>query len=151
MLSVWWNCSGVVHWEFLPPNATVTADLYCSQMDCLKQALERKGLSNMHVMLLHDNARPHVAKQTQNKLQQFGWEVLPHPPYSPDLAPSDFHLFRALHGDMRERQFHDCDELSEYISAFFTSKPASFYAHGIEQLWQRWQQVIDACGEYIVD
>src|SRR3954469_23682395 len=44
--------------------------------------------------LQHDNARPHTVKMTKEKLQALGWEVLPHPPYSPDLAPSDFHLFR---------------------------------------------------------
>ncbi|KAG5318536.1 MOS1T transposase, partial [Pseudoatta argentina] len=45
------------------------------------------------VILLHDNARPHVAKPVKTYLETLKWEVLPHPPYSPDIAPSDFHLF----------------------------------------------------------
>ncbi|KAG5318210.1 MOS1T transposase, partial [Pseudoatta argentina] len=45
------------------------------------------------VILLHDNARPHVAKPVKTYLETLKWEVLPHPLYSPDIAPSDFHLF----------------------------------------------------------
>jgi histone-lysine N-methyltransferase SETMAR len=43
--------------------------------------------------LLHDNARPHTAEKTTKLLEKFGWENLDHPPYSPDLAPSNFHFF----------------------------------------------------------
>ena len=32
----------------------------------------------------------------KKKLLVLGWEVMPHPPYSPDLAPSDYNLFRSL-------------------------------------------------------
>ncbi|KAG5317907.1 MOS1T transposase, partial [Pseudoatta argentina] len=46
------------------------------------------------VILLHDNARPHVAKPVKTYLETLKWEVLPNPLYSPDIAPSDFHLFR---------------------------------------------------------
>jgi len=46
------------------------------------------------IILLHDNARPHVATPVKTYLETLKWEVLPHPPYSLDIAPSDFHLFR---------------------------------------------------------
>ncbi|KAJ4426959.1 hypothetical protein ANN_26758 [Periplaneta americana] len=48
------------------------------------------------VVLLHDNARPHTARRTAAVLTEFGWELFDHPPYSPDLAPSDFHVFLHL-------------------------------------------------------
>ena len=51
------------------------------------------------VILQHDNARPHVAKPIKTYLQTLKLKVLPHPPYSPDVAPSDYHLFRSMsHG-----------------------------------------------------
>ena len=43
--------------------------------------------------LMHDNSRPHVANMTKEAIQTHDWKMLPHPPYSPDLAPTDFHLF----------------------------------------------------------
>jgi hypothetical protein len=50
------------------------------------------------VVLLHDNARPHVANRNAARLQSFGWEIMEHSPYSPDLAPSDYsyHVFGPL-------------------------------------------------------
>jgi transposase len=45
------------------------------------------------VALLHDNACQHTAACTQALLEHFNWELFDHPPYSPDLAPSDYHLF----------------------------------------------------------
>jgi len=38
---------------------------------------------------LHDNARPHIAKDVRELLDGYSWEVLPHPPYSPDMSPSN--------------------------------------------------------------
>jgi hypothetical protein len=45
------------------------------------------------VVLLHDNVRPHTATHTRALQEHFNWELFDHPPYSPDLAPSDCHLF----------------------------------------------------------
>ena len=42
------------------------------------------------VILLHDNARPHIAKVVKKYLETLKWDVLPHPLYSPDIAPSDY-------------------------------------------------------------
>ena len=63
------------------------------------------------VHLLHDNARPHVASATRRQLEELGWITVPHPPYSPDLAPSDYHLFRALKNFLRGQSFADFDSL----------------------------------------
>ena len=45
---------------------------------------------------MHDNAPAHRALATQKKLAYLGFQCLDHPPYSPDLAPSDYHLFPGL-------------------------------------------------------
>ncbi|GBM87562.1 hypothetical protein AVEN_211816-1, partial [Araneus ventricosus] len=56
----------------------------------------RRGILTSGVVLIHDNDRPHNAVVTQQLLEQFKWDVLDHPKYSPDLATSDFHLFPKL-------------------------------------------------------
>ena len=53
----------------------------------------------------HDNARPHSARITLEKILDFGWSVLFNPPYSPDFMPSDFHLFHSLQNALNDRKF----------------------------------------------
>ena len=74
-----------------------------------------------------------------------------HPPYSPDLAPSDYHLFRSLQNSLMGTNFSNEDQVREFVENFFTSKLAEFYAKGIEELPDKWQQVIANDGEYIID
>jgi histone-lysine N-methyltransferase SETMAR len=47
-------------------------------------------------LLHHDNARPHTGGATQERIEELQWELLEHPPYSPDLAPGDFYVFGSL-------------------------------------------------------
>ncbi|GFX03886.1 mariner Mos1 transposase [Trichonephila clavipes] len=96
MLSIWWDQLGVVYCELLKPTETITGDSYRTQLMRLSRALKDKRLqyNERHdkVILQHDNAQPHVAKVVKTYLETLKWEVLPHPLYSPDLAPSDYHL-----------------------------------------------------------
>ncbi|GFW18466.1 histone-lysine N-methyltransferase SETMAR [Trichonephila clavipes] len=69
----------------------------------------------MGVRLLHDNARSHTALVTKALLEQFKWEVLDHPPYSPDLALSYFYLFRYLKSHLGGKSSHDDDEIKDEV------------------------------------
>ena len=68
MLCVWWDSEGIVYCELLPTNTTVTAELYCQQLERVNQALLEKRPTTVLTRFLHDNARPHVAKMTRDKL-----------------------------------------------------------------------------------
>jgi len=140
MLCVWWTINGIVHWELLPPNSTVDSNVYCQQLDIVNYALLKKYpalVNRRRVLLLHDNARPHVSKVTQNKIKDLGWEVLPHPPYSPDIAPTDYHLFRSLQHYLTNKRYANEDDVKYDIQIFFDQKPREFYRRGIESLPSR--------------
>jgi histone-lysine N-methyltransferase SETMAR len=118
--------------------------------ECLKEKrphlVNRKG-----VVFRQDNARPHVSKMTQQKINTLNWEILDQPPYSPDLAPSDYHLFRSLQNHLNSKKFERFEEVNDAILAYFESKPRSFYKVGIKKLVTRWETVIESNGNYIID
>jgi hypothetical protein len=69
--------------------------------------------------MLHDNARPHIATATQDLIATFSWEQFDHLPYSPDLAPSDIHVFLHLRTFLGGWRFHD--EIKEAINTWLAS------------------------------
>jgi len=88
----------------------------------LKAAIDEKRpkLSNRHGVVFHqDNARLHVSLTTRQKLLQFGWDVLPHSPYSPDIAPSDFHLFKSLQNSLIGKNFTSMEDCKKHLEEFF--------------------------------
>jgi len=117
-----------VYYEILPHNQTINSDKYCSQLD-LKVAIDEKrpDLANREGIVFHqDNARPDVSLHTQQKLMQLGWDVLPHPPYSPDLAPSDYHLFRSLQNSLNGKNFDSPEACKNQMEQFIAQKDAKF-------------------------
>jgi len=84
--------------DYLPKGQTVNAVYYSSLMEQLKDVLKEKRRGNFTkgVLFLHDNVPSHQALATQKKLAYLGFQYIDHPPYSPDLAPSDYHLFLGL-------------------------------------------------------
>ena len=106
MLSIWWDWKGVFYYELLPENQTINSNKYCSQLDQMKVALDEKRpeLVNRKRIIFHQgNTRPHVSLKTRQNLLQLGWEALIHLPYSPDIAPSDFHLFWSLQNSLKRK------------------------------------------------
>lgn len=153
MLSVWWDFKGIVFFELLPMNKTINSDRYCGQLEKLAHSIqqERPELANQKgVVIQHDNARPHTSLTTRQKLLSLGWDVLPHPPYSPDLAPSDFHLFRSLQNSLNRKTFVSDDDIKSFLDGFFAEKGKGFYESGIMKLPERWKKVIENNGQYIV-
>jgi len=82
MASVFWDKRGV---DFLPRGATINSEYYCRVLCDVHMCLRKKrpGLITKGVLFLQDNAQAHTAHRTTCTLQQLGWEVLPHSPYSP--------------------------------------------------------------------
>jgi len=75
------------------------------------------------------------------------WEILPHAAYSPDLTPSDYHLFQALQHHLVDSRFKAPKEIERSIKKF-DSKQTSFFRNGIRQLPERWQKCVKSEGDY---
>lgn len=152
MISVWWDYEGLLHWEILAENKTVDKNLYAAQLRRVDNAIKLKRPNRKgKVILLHDNARPHVATMVKSTLRELDWEPLQHPPYSPDLAPTDFHLFRSLSNNLQGVSFDSVRNLQKWLTNFFESRPNDFWQKGIDKLVERWQQVIEKDGDYVTD
>ena len=97
MVTVWWPAAGLIHYSFLNPGETITFEKYAQQLDEMHQKLQCLQLTLVNrkdSTLLCDNTQLYIAQPTFQKLNKLGYKVLPHPPYSPDLSPTDYHIFK---------------------------------------------------------
>ncbi|UYV63481.1 hypothetical protein LAZ67_2004207 [Cordylochernes scorpioides] len=93
LLTIFWDVDGPIGLEFLSSRQRMNSDLYCDILvNRLKPGIrnKRRGKLSKGVLFLHDNARPHTSCKTVSTIIKLSFEVLEHPAYSPDLAPSDY-------------------------------------------------------------
>ena len=94
-------------------------------------------------MLFHqDSAQCHKSRETIAKLHELHFELLPHPPYSPDLAPSDYWLFADINKMLAGKKFISNEEAIAETEAYFEVKDKAFYNNGIKKLEKRWNDCI---------
>lgn len=152
MLCIWWDQLGVIYYELLQPGETITGASYRTQLMRLSRALKAKRpqYEQRHdkVILQHDNARPHVAQVVKTYLETLKWDVLPHPPYSPDIAPSDYYLFRSMTHGLAEQHFRSYQEAKNWVDSWIASKDQEFFQRGIRMLPERWAKVVASDGQY---
>ena len=101
------------------------------------------------VLILHDNARPHVSSAVSEILEKYGWQVLPHPPYSPDMSPPDGDLFPKLKKPLRGKGFRSIEEVSDEVTRVIRRINNEEVLTGIQDLPKRWTAVIKHNGDYI--
>ena len=125
MATVFWDAKGVIMLDFLPKRSTITGVYYANLLDQLRTAIheKRRGKLSKGVLLQQNNARVPTCKVAMDAVERNGYELIPHPAYSPDLAvcmvwgsvgiptaakvqlchdlaPSDFFLFPNLKKDI---------------------------------------------------
>lgn len=151
MLTVFWDRKGPITISFLERGQTVNSENYCNLLTQVKKDIKnkRRGLQASGVVFHQDNARPHTAARTLAQIDEMGWDLLKHPPYSPDLAPSDYHLFGPLKQHLRGKHFRNDDEVKEAASEWLCSQPSEFYAEGIDKLIDRWDKCVQKEGDYV--
>ena len=98
---------------------------------------------------MHDIAPAHQALATQKKLAYLDFHCLDHPPYSPDLAPSDYHLFPGLKKQLKGRHFSLDAEVIAAMETWLDGQPSEFFLNGLQKLEQWAKKCIEVHGEYV--
>ena len=150
MLCTWWDQKSVLYYELEKPGENINGERYRAQLIRLKRAIaeKRPEYATRHEAIIfhHDNARPHVAIPVKNHLENSGWGVLSLPPYSPDLATSDYQLFQSMQNALTGMRFTSEQGIKNGLYSFLAAKPAQFFRDGIHKLPERWEKVIASDG-----
>lgn len=146
-----YDTRGVIATDRVPTGTSVTGAYYKNFLqNVLRPKIRqlRPGMLQSGVLILHDNARPHISAPIK-LLEKYGWERLRHPAYSPDLSPPDFDLFPKLKEHLRGVRFPTLEELRREVTRQIRMLHKNETLNGIQALPRRWQACIDTGGDYI--
>lgn len=151
MASVFWDSQGIIFIDYLEKGKTINSDYYIALLDRLNEEIAKKRphLKKKKILFHQDNAPCHKSMKTMAKLNEMGYELLPHPPYSPDLAPSDYFLFADLKRMLAGKKFTTNEEVIAETEAYFEAKDKSYFKGGIEKLEDRYNRCIALEGMYV--
>ena len=151
MASVFWDTEGIIMIDYLEKGQTINGEYYSNELRQLRENLKvkRRGKLSKGVLLLQDNAPVHNAAIAIAAASTCGFELLPHPPYSPDLAPSDFFLFPRLKDAITGKHYGTNDDVKAAVDDYFDTLPKSFFFEGLQKLQKRWEKCIAVQGDYI--
>ncbi|PNF22416.1 hypothetical protein B7P43_G16396 [Cryptotermes secundus] len=151
MLTMFWDYQGVLLSYFQKCHENVNSASYCEVLLKLWNAIRRRhpGQLASGVLLLQDNARPHTAQAAQERIQELKWELLEHSPYSPYLAPSDFHLFDLLKTTMVANVLLMMEEVEMEVQKWLRQQLNDFYAVGFYALVKQWNNRITDGGGHV--
>ncbi|XP_076323518.1 histone-lysine N-methyltransferase SETMAR-like [Tachypleus tridentatus] len=109
MVTVRWSVASIIHYSLLNQNQNITVEVYCQELKYIYGKLHKNMpalVSHRGPTWLHDNVRPHVPQMTLQKFNELDYETLPHPPYSPDLLPTDHHFYKHLDNCLQDKRFN---------------------------------------------
>ncbi len=156
MLILFHDAYGPLLVEFLPPGETVNGDFYHEVLCRLKERIRRKrpGLwerdeeGNRMFWLHHDNATPHTNVRNLALIGESGINLVPHPPYSPDLAPCDFALFPHLKKQLRGVRFANIAEVQNRVRLILRQTEPEVFYNALRGMAIQWKKCVVAQGDY---
>ena len=151
MVTVMWSIRGFHLIEVLPEDQTFTSEYACVLLDRLDQKIrELRPKMGLRGMMIHwDNARPHTASITKEKVRSLGASLLAHPPYSPDLAPSDFFLFGLVKKRMEGVHVDGAAGIFEAISGITHTIHKEMLVSVFDEWKRRLKDVSESDGGYL--
>jgi len=139
MATVFWDSQGVIYIDYLEKGKTVTGLYYA----------ELLGRFAAELLFYHNNAPANTSALAKAKLVELGYELLPHPPYSPDLAPCDFFLLPSLKKSFAGQKFAPNEEVVAATETYFADLEEPYFSVGLKKLEHRWVKFIELKGDYV--
>jgi hypothetical protein len=152
LLTIFWSTTGplVEHWS--PTNALFNSTYFCEVIaPCLASAAfpDEAGRRKRRVYLHMDNARPHNSRTLFQRAADNKFRRMPHPPYSPDIAPSDFCLFGTVKQRLQTCEGQSFEELQENVHEILSSIGPDELEATMQAWMERLRRVIDTGGDYV--
>lgn len=147
MGSVFCNARGVIFIDYLEKSKTINSEYYMSLLQRLKE--EKITANGKETILFHQgNAPCHKSIKTMVRLHELNFQLLPHPPYSPDVPPSGYWLLADLKQMLAGKRYRSNEKVITGTEAYFEANDKSFYKSSIEHLERCWNDCITHEGEY---
>lgn len=151
MLIIFFDIRGIVYKEFVPFGQTVNSVYYLGVLRRLRENVRRKRPElwrNQDWFVHHDNAPAHTAISIRQFLAKNQMPLVPHAPYSPDLAPCDFFMFPKMKIKLKGRRFDTIKEIQEKSQEVLKALTTTDFEKCFHSWQKRWQRCIDANGDY---
>jgi histone-lysine N-methyltransferase SETMAR len=151
MLTIVWNPGGFHLVNILPKGFKFNASYYVTQIldTRSKWGRTQAGHTNRKLIVHADDAHRHTAKMTSQFMEHNSMQRAPHPAYSPDLAPSDFHLFGYVEQLLSKCQFANQDSILQAVSDILVGSEKVT----LESVFHNWMERLCQCsatgGEYV--
>lgn len=151
MATVFWDSCGILFIDYLENGKTITGNYYASLLDQLKReiAQKRPHLNKKKVLFHQDSGLFQTSTVAMAKINELQFDLIDHPPYSPDLAPSDFFLLPKLKVWLGGQRFSSSEEVIASIDAYFAEQDTNYYLDGLKLLEHRWTKCIEIKGDYV--
>jgi histone-lysine N-methyltransferase SETMAR len=150
MSTVFWDCKRILLTEFMAMGTTVMSEVYCEMLNKLRRLIQNKWhrMLTKGIVLLYD-VWPHTVAYTNALIKLFSWEIFNHPAYSPDLAPSNYHLFTKMKVWLATQCFHTNEELMDGVNNGLHHLAALFFDEGPQKLVSRYNRCLNVDGKYV--
>ncbi|KAJ8705419.1 hypothetical protein PYW08_012465 [Mythimna loreyi] len=148
--TVFWDLQGVIYIDYLEKGKTITGLYYADLLGRFDAELKKKRphLAKKKVLFHHDSAPVRTSAAAMAKLVELRYELLPHPPYSPDLAPCDFFLFPNLKKSLAGNRYGSNNVIAA-TEAYFAEFDKKYFSDGLKKLEHRWALCIVLKGDYV--
>ena len=138
-----------MHW--VPTGQTVNKEYYVEVFREFRKRFRRKRPALFKSGQWHfhqDNAPVHTSIIVTDYLTKMGINIVPHRPYSPDLAPCDFCLFPKLMEKLRGCRYETTEEMKEAVTKVIDTLTQEDFHGAFQKLLERYNKCIAAGGDY---